>query len=224
MIRAKNISKGFYQNKNFIPVLKDMNLEVAEGEVLAILGPSGTGKSTLLSILALLDSPDEGDLFLGEHRINDMNENERTTFRGKNIGIVFQQYHLVHYLTALENVSLPLAINGNESPDLIQSQALSLLTQVGLKDRESHRPSQLSGGESQRVALARALIHKPKLLLADEPSGNLDQNTSSTVMDLFFHMIKSTKTTSILVTHDQALAERCDRKLFLRDGKLCSQD
>lgn len=223
MIKAKNISKGFYQNKNFIPVLRNMSFEVEPGEVLAILGPSGSGKSTLLSILALLDAPDEGELSLADHRISDMKENERTIFRGKNIGIVFQQYHLVHYLTALENVTLPLAINGSGETDDIQSQALSLLTQVGLKDRESHRPNQLSGGESQRVALARALIHKPKLLLADEPSGNLDQNTSSTVMDLFFHMIKSTKTTSILVTHDQALAERCDRKLFLKDGKLCSQ-
>lgn len=222
MIQGKNLAKSFSQGSNSIHVLKNMDFDISDGEILAILGPSGSGKSTLLSILALLDAPDEGDIVFDGQSTRAWSENQRTQFRGKNIGIVFQQYHLVPYLTALENVTLPLIINQGNDSEQTRETAMTLLTQVGLKDRFSHRPSQLSGGESQRVALARALIHQPRLLLADEPSGNLDQSTASSVMNLFFEMVRKTKTTTILVTHDQNLAEKCDRRLFLRDGKLCS--
>lgn len=222
MIEGKKLTKSFSQGSKPIHVLKDMDFEISDGEILAILGPSGSGKSTLLSILALLDAPDEGDIIFDGQSTQAWSENQRTRFRGENIGIVFQQYHLVPYLTALENVTLPLIINQNIDSEATREAALALLAQVGLKDRFTHRPSQLSGGESQRVALARALIHQPKLLLADEPSGNLDQSTASSVMNLFFEMVRRTKTTTILVTHDQSLADKCDRRLFLRDGKLCS--
>lgn len=222
MIQGKNLSKGFSQGENSIQVLKNMNFEIPDGEILAILGPSGSGKSTLLSILALLDSPDDGDIIFDGQSTRKWNENQRTQFRGKNIGIVFQQYHLVPYLTALENITLPLVINRPSASGQTVEQAQSLLAQVGLENRAAHRPSQLSGGESQRVALARALIHQPKLLLADEPSGNLDQKTASSVMNLFFEILRKTRTTTILVTHDPNLAEKCDRSLYLRDGKLCS--
>lgn len=224
MIQVQNVSKGFTQGDRNIHVLQNMNFEIPQGDTLAILGPSGSGKSTLLSLLALLDSPDHGDILFNQKSSKSWNENERTTFRGENIGIVFQQFHLVPYLTALENVTLPLVINTQLKEKEINERALELLSQVGLKHRAHHRPSQLSGGESQRVALARALIHKPHLLLADEPSGNLDQGTAKSVMDLFFDLVKKTDTTTILVTHDPVLAERCDRRLHLTNGKLCLQN
>lgn len=223
MIQVQSISKGFTQGDRSIYVLQDMSFEVPQGETLAILGPSGSGKSTLLSLLALLDSPDRGDILFNQESTKPWSENERTNFRGKNIGIVFQQFHLVPYLTALENVTLPLVINSELKEKEINQRALELLDHVGLGQRAHHRPSQLSGGESQRVALARALIHKPHLLLADEPSGNLDQKTAKSVMDMFFDLIKKTNTTTILVTHDATLAERCDRRLQLTNGKLCLQ-
>ncbi len=221
MIKVENLSKSFRQGDRMVDVLKEMNFEIPDGEILAILGPSGSGKSTLLSLLALLEAPDIGDLYFDGKSTKAWSEDERTRFRGKNIGIVFQQYHLVPYLTALENVVLPILINGSDQPE---NRAQDLLEQVGLKDRLTHRPSQLSGGESQRVALARALVHKPKLLLADEPSGNLDQKTASSVMEIFFELIRATKTTSILVTHDPSLAAKCDRRLHLKEGQLCSLD
>ncbi|NCN41678.1 ABC transporter ATP-binding protein [bacterium] len=201
-----------------------MNFEVKESEVVAILGPSGSGKSTLLSLLALLDSPDSGNLSFDGNDATNWDENRRTLYRGENIGIIFQQFHLVPYLTALENVTLPLVINSSLKESEIHQRAEELLQSVRLGDRMSHKPSQLSGGECQRVAFARSLIHRPKILLADEPSGNLDQGTSSTVMDLFFDLVRKTKTTTLLVTHDPQLAEFCDRKLTLSRGQLCSSN
>ena len=201
-----------------------MNFEVKESEVVAILGPSGSGKSTLLSLLALLDSPDSGSLSFDGRDATHWDENQRTRYRGENIGIIFQQFHLVPYLTALENVTLPLVINSSLEESEIHRRAEELLQSVQLGDRMSHKPSQLSGGECQRVAFARSLIHRPKILLADEPSGNLDQGTSSTVMDLFFDLVRKTKTTTLLVTHDPQLAEFCDRKLTLSRGQLCSSN
>lgn len=221
MISVRDLHKGFKQGSNSIQVLRDMNFEIPDGEILAVFGPSGSGKSTLLSLLALLDAPDQGDILFDGQSTRAWTENQRTEFRGKNIGIVFQQYHLVPYLSAVENVSLPLVINRLPTSG---GAAMELLDQVGLRERALHRPSQLSGGESQRVALARALIHRPKLLLADEPSGNLDQKTAGSVMDRFFDLVRGTKTTTILVTHDPRLAEKCDRSLQLKDGKLCSLD
>lgn len=224
MIKATNLVKSFQQGDNTIHVLNQMNFEVKESEVVAILGPSGSGKSTLLSLLALLDSPDSGNLSFDGNDATNWDENRRTLYRGENIGIIFQQFHLVPYLTALENVTLPLVINSSLKESEIHQRAEELLQSVRLGDRMSHKPSQLSGGECQRVAFARSLIHRPKILLADEPSGNLDQGTSSTVMDLFFDLVRKTKTTTLLVTHDPQLAEFCDRKLTLSRGQLCSSN
>jgi len=224
LIKATNLVKSFQQGDNTIHVLNQMNFEVKESEVVAILGPSGSGKSTLLSLLALLDSPDSGNLSFDGNDATNWDENRRTLYRGENIGIIFQQFHLVPYLTALENVTLPLVINSSLKESEIHQRAEELLQSVRLGDRMSHKPSQLSGGECQRVAFARSLIHRPKILLADEPSGNLDQGTSSTVMDLFFDLVRKTKTTTLLVTHDPQLAEFCDRKLTLSRGQLCSSN
>lgn len=219
MIRAQNLSKSFQQGLQKIDVIKNLYLEIKDGETIAIVGQSGSGKSTLLSLLALLDSPDHGEIFFGTKNLTGYNQSERTSFRGQNVGIVFQQFHLVQHLSALENVALPLIIQGQ--PHALD-KAEELLGRVGLKHRMDHRPSQLSGGESQRVALARALIHEPKLLLADEPSGNLDVHTAESVMDLFFEVAHSHNTATILVTHDLQLARRCPRILTLKDGALCS--
>ncbi|MBX2995186.1 MAG: ABC transporter ATP-binding protein [Bdellovibrionaceae bacterium] len=210
-----DIKKTYQQGSEKIQVLKGVNFNVREGEVVAILGQSGSGKTTLLSLLAGLDLPGSGEIRMDGQIFSQMLEDEKTIFRGKKIGIVFQSYHLVPHLTALENVMLPLDILGEADP---AEKAKALLEQVGLGHRSTHFPSQLSGGECQRTALARALVTKPALLLADEPSGHLDSETGQKVMDLFFDVVRKNKTTTILVTHDAALAKRCDRQLVLKAG------
>lgn len=210
-----DIKKTYQQGSEKIQVLKGVNFNIREGEVVAILGQSGSGKTTLLSLLAGLDLPGSGEIRMDGLIFSQMLEDEKTIFRGKNIGIVFQSYHLVPHLTALENVMLPLDILG-EADAAVKAKAL--LEQVGLGHRSTHFPSQLSGGECQRTALARALVTKPALLLADEPSGHLDSETGQKVMDLFFDVVRQNKTTTILVTHDAALAKRCDRQLVLKAG------
>lgn len=219
MIEARKVCKSFQQGPNTIEVIKNLDMEVRDGELVAVVGQSGSGKSTLLSLLALLDSPDKGDILFDGRNLTQLSQSERTAVRGKSIGIVFQQFHLVPHLSAIENVALPLIIQGQK--DAMEKAEL-LLEKVGLKKRASHRPSQLSGGESQRVAMARALIHNPRLLLADEPSGNLDVRTAGSVMDLFFEVASGLKTSTILVTHDMELAKRCPKILTLKDGVLCS--
>ena len=213
----KEVSKIYRQGETKIEVLRSTNLQILEGETVAILGQSGSGKSTLLSLLAGLDRPDSGEVFLAGQNIVSMNESELATFRAKNLSIVFQQFHLMPHLNAIENVSLPLeiakAVNAEE-------KAREALMQVGLSHRYEHLPHQLSGGEKQRVAIARALVMRPKLLLADEPSGNLDARTGDEVMQLLFEEVKKAKMALILVTHNESLAEYCDRKLKLIDGKL----
>lgn len=210
-----DIKKTYQQGSEKIQVLKGVNFNVREGEVVAILGQSGSGKTTLLSLLAGLDLPGSGEIRMDGQIFSQMLEDEKTIFRGKKIGIVFQSYHLVPHLTALENVMLPLDILGEADS---AEKAKALLEQVGLGHRSTHFPSQLSGGECQRTALARALVTKPALLLADEPSGHLDSETGQKVMDLFFDVVRKNKTTTILVTHDAALAKRCDRQLVLKAG------
>jgi len=213
-LRAHDVRKTYLQGTEKISILKGVNFQVKEGEVVAVLGQSGSGKTTLLSLLAGLDTG-AGDIEMDGLLFSQMSENEKTLFRGQKIGIVFQSYHLVPHLTALENVMLPLDILGLPNAE---SQARDLLKHVGLAHRESHFPSQLSGGESQRTALARALVTKPRLLLADEPSGHLDQETGQKVMDLFFKIVRENKITTLLVTHDPQLAQRCDRQLVLKHG------
>jgi putative ABC transport system ATP-binding protein len=215
-IRIQNLNKSYNLGHEKLNILKNLNAEIKTGEIVAVVGVSGSGKSTLLSLLSGLDSADSGEIFIQNQNILKLNSKEMISFRAENIGIIFQQFHLVSHLTAFENVALPLDIlNCKYTNDEI----LNALDHVGLKPRSNHKPSELSGGESQRLAIARALITKPSLLLADEPSGNLDTETGRKVMDLFFTQVRHQKTTTLLVTHDMNLADQCDRKLILKQGQ-----
>lgn len=200
-----------------ITVLKDLELHVASGESVAIVGPSGSGKSTLLSLLAGLDRPTSGQIKVMNQDMTKLNESELAKFRGKHLGIVFQQFHLMPSLTALENVSLPLEIAGDR--DAV-AKATAALHDVQLSHRLTHLSKELSGGECQRVAIARALVTKPSLLLADEPSGNLDPETGAQITELLFSVAKAHRMTMLLVTHNMELAERCHRRLVMTAGTL----
>jgi putative ABC transport system ATP-binding protein len=217
IIQVSKISKSFTQGDRQVKVLTQVELEVFRAEKIAILGQSGSGKSTLLSLLGGLDSPDSGSIELDGENLHNMSEDKRSRTRSEKLGIVFQQYHLMRNLTALENVGLPLEILGTPSH---ASRASSLLTEVGLAHRETHFPSEMSGGECQRVAIARALVSRPSIILADEPSGNLDPKTGQEVMDLLFKLCTEHKTTLVFVTHNQQLARRCDRIFSLNGGIL----
>ena len=198
-------------------VLEHLSMQANAGEKLAILGPSGCGKSTLLSLLAGLDKPDVGTVELEGKNLAKLSEDERSRLRSEKIGIVFQQYHLMRNLTAIENVGLPMEILGLAD---YAERARMALKEVGLSHRVAHFPSEMSGGECQRVAIARALVTRPSLVLADEPSGNLDQKTGDEVMDLLFNLCTEHRLTLVLVTHNRELAKRCDRALLLKDGAL----
>lgn len=213
----KEVSKGFRQGETEIQVLKKLNVAIAEGQVVSVVGQSGSGKSTLLSILAGLEKADSGEILVDNVNLAPFNEAEMTAFRAQNISIVFQQYHLIGHLTALENVSLALEILKISDSKQKAEQALN---ELGLGHRLHHFPSQLSGGECQRVAIARALVVKPKILLADEPSGNLDTHTGDKVMDVFFEVVRKHNITTVLVTHSDALAQKCERILRLEEGQL----
>jgi putative ABC transport system ATP-binding protein len=216
-LEARGLSKAFTQAGTRIDVLNALDLALAPAETLAIQGSSGSGKSTLLALLAGLDHADSGTLTIGGEDVTRLDERAWARFRARHIGIVFQQFHLLSHLTALENVSLPLELRGDSAAIRLAQEALD---QVGLTPRSTHFPHQLSGGERQRVAIARALGMEPTLLLADEPSGNLDTHTGERVMDLFFDLVKRRGMSLILVTHDEALARRCQRRLVLREGRL----
>lgn len=213
----KDIKKGFSQGETEIQVLKGLNISIEPGQVVSIVGQSGSGKSTLLSLLAGLERADSGEILVDRVNLTPMSESEITKFRAQNIAIVFQQYHLIAHLTALENVMLALEILRIENP---KQRAEEALMELGLGHRLNHFPSQLSGGECQRVAIARALVVKPKILLADEPSGNLDTQTGDKVMDVFFDIVKKHNITTVLVTHSEVLAKKCQRILRLEDGHL----
>ena len=217
IISLNKISKTYFQGTQKIEVLYGLNLDIKSSEAVAILGQSGTGKSTLLSLLAGLDVPDFGTISVNKQDLSKLSQDKLSQFRAKNLGVIFQQYHLMSNLTALENVGIPLEL---QKVDDFQTAALEALKMVGLSHRISHFPSQLSGGECQRVAIARAIVGKPKLILADEPSGNLDDKTGKEVMDLLFKLCKEREQTLILVTHNHDLAQNCDRTLVLKDGKL----
>ena len=216
MIELQNISKSFATENGKISILKDLNMQIHKGESVSILGPSGSGKTTLLSILSGLDSPDGGQVNVEGQNINLMSEDDLSKFRSEHVGIIFQSFYLIPYLTALENVEL--ALDAKKIVD--REKVILTLERVGLKDRMDHFPHQLSGGESQRVAIARALVVDPNLLIADEPSGNLDRETGKQVMDLLFSLVSEQNTTFVLVTHDTDLAKRCKKTLRLEKGKL----
>jgi putative ABC transport system ATP-binding protein len=216
-LKASGLRKSFFQGDLEIPILKGLNLEATTGKSVAILGKSGSGKSTLLSLLAGLDKPDQGDLIFDGVSYASMSEEELTLFRGQRMGIIFQQFHLLPHLSAVENVSLAAEILNRPNAHAL---ALEALKKVGLSHRENHHPLKLSGGEKQRVAIARALVIRPSLLLADEPSGSLDEVTGAEVMDLLFELVQGEGTGLILVTHSLELAKRCDEILRLDDGVL----
>jgi putative ABC transport system ATP-binding protein len=199
-----------------LTVLKDITFSVADGDFIAIVGPSGSGKSTLLGLLAGLDLPSSGRVILDGQDLSRLGEDARATLRGEKVGFVFQSFQLIPTLTAVENIQVPLELRGEDSED----KARSLLTHVGLGDRGHHYPSQLSGGEQQRVALARAFTNDPKVLFADEPTGNLDATTGHTIIDLMVDMNQTNGTTLVLVTHDPELAARATRTIRLRDGAI----
>lgn len=214
---ARDLRKTFRQQEASIEVLRGVNLDISTGEIVAVLGSSGSGKSTLLGVLAGLDSPDSGSVIIDGESLYEMPQEDRTRYRASRMGMVFQNFHLMNHLTALENVALPMEILGQASPE---SEAEILLKSVGLEHRLRHLPSQMSGGECQRIAIARALAIKPKIILADEPSGNLDQSTSARVMGLFFEQLRSRSVSCVLVTHNLELAKLCDRSLSMREGIL----
>lgn len=202
-------------------ILKDINLEVQPAQVVAIVGPSGSGKTSMLMLLAGLERPTAGDVVVAGQSLVGLSEDELSIFRRKTLGIVFQSFHLIPSLTALDNVGLPLEIAAPElSLAEIRERAAATLTSVGLGDRLHHRPSALSGGEQQRVGLARAMVTRPKLLLADEPTGNLDQNTGAVVIDLMFDLARQQQTAVVLITHDPGLAARADRVMTMTQGHL----
>lgn len=217
ILEIQNVSKSYQQANQRVDVLGQVNMQAQKGEKIAILGPSGCGKSTLLSLLAGLDNPDTGSVLIDGSDLAKMSEDERSFTRSEKLGIVFQQYHLMRNLTAVENVGIPLEIVGIAD---YTKQAQVALDQVSLSDRANHFPSEMSGGECQRVAIARAIVTRPSLILADEPSGNLDQKTGEEVMNLLFKLCAEKEITLILVTHNQELAGQCDRALLLQDGAL----
>jgi putative ABC transport system ATP-binding protein len=221
MIEANHITKEVTTSEGVLRILDDINLTVIDGEALAIIGPSGSGKSTLLGILAGLDTPSAGVVRVSGEDITAMTEEGRAAMRARYVGFVFQSFHLLPSLTALENVSLPLELRGDTSATDI---ARSYLDRVGLTARLSHYPRQLSGGEQQRVALARAFASRPRILFADEPTGNLDTLTGKTINDLLFQLNREEGTTLVLVTHEATLASRCHRRVTLQGGLLVEND
>ena len=216
-IAISNVNLSLGSGAARVHILKDISLRVGPGEAIGLIGPSGSGKSTLLMVMAGLERPDGGEVVVNGTPFNALDEDALARFRGRQVGIVFQSFHLIPTMTALENVAVPLELAGN--PDAAQ-RAAQELTSVGLGDRLHHYPTQLSGGEQQRVALARALAPDPAILVADEPTGNLDEATGKQIVDLLFTKHAERGMTLVLVTHDTSLAQRCDRVVRLRSGRI----
>lgn len=217
VLAAENIGKQVSSPEGTLTILADVGFSIAAGESVAVVGASGAGKSTLLALLAGLDLPTTGRVWLNGEELTALDEDGRAAVRAANVGFVFQSFHLVPSLNALENVMLPLELSGSGDP---RGAAMEILRKVGLLERARHYPSQLSGGEKQRVAIARAFATEPAVLFADEPTGNLDSRTGEHVMELMFDLNRNSSTTLILVTHDKALAGRCDREIGLESGRL----
>jgi putative ABC transport system ATP-binding protein len=220
-LKAQQLSKQVSSPEGMLTILDNVSLDVRRGESIAIVGASGAGKSTLLGLLAGLDVPSEGKIWLGSAEITSLDEDGRAALRANNVGFVFQSFHLISSLTALENVMLPLELAGAENA---ADAALQAIRTVGLEPRKGHYPHQLSGGEKQRVAIARAFVVQPAVLFADEPTGNLDKRTGDTVIDLLFKMNGEAHTTLVLVTHDLELAARCNRILYMDAGRIERED
>jgi lipoprotein-releasing system ATP-binding protein len=219
LIQASGLVKGYRTEAGYIPVLRELDLEVAAGEMVAIIGASGVGKSTLLHVLGTLDRPETGTMSFGGEELFAMSQDRLREFRNRELGFVFQFHHLLPEFTALENVMMPLLI-ARASEDETRQQALALLDELGLAARADHRPSMLSGGEQQRVAVARALVRSPRAVLADEPSGNLDVDTGERLHELLRRVNRDKGVTVVAVTHNERLAAACDRRLRLEGGRL----
>ncbi|MFK8080748.1 MAG: ABC transporter ATP-binding protein [Granulosicoccus sp.] len=220
IIELADLKKNYALASTEVTVLNELNLTVEARERVAIIGPSGSGKTTLLLILTGLETPTDGTISIAGRPLKGMSGDDRADLRREHIGIVFQSFHLIPSLTARENVALPLEIAGLGNS---RKRAMDMLDRVGLAARHDHYPAQLSGGEQQRVAIARALVHEPELIVADEPTGNLDEKTGELIMQLLFDLNRDSGTTLLLVTHDTELANRCDRTLRLHDGSLHEQ-
>ncbi len=219
VLEAHQLSKEVSSPEGTLTILKDVSFSIDAGETVAVVGPSGAGKSTLLALLAGLDLPTRGHVTLNGANLSDLDEDGRALVRAESVGFVFQSFHLVPSLNALENVMLPLELAGHGAA---RKAARAIIDKVGLADRWSHYPAQLSGGEKQRVAIARAFATEPAVLFADEPTGNLDSRTGANIMELMFELNRNSSTTLVLVTHDNSLAQRCDRILALDIGSLVS--
>lgn len=218
---ANNVTKQVSSPEGTLTILSDVSFAIDKGDSVAIVGASGAGKSTLLALLAGLDLPSKGEILLDGTNLTNLDEDGRAAVRAASVGFVFQSFHLVPSLNALENVMLPLELAGKKNP---RQAAADILRQVGLGERWSHYPAQLSGGEKQRVAIARAFATEPAVLFADEPTGNLDSGTGGNIVDLMFELNRNSSTTLVLVTHDKSLAARCDRTLGLDAGVLVTDE
>ncbi|EJL42322.1 peptide ABC transporter ATP-binding protein [Brevibacillus agri] len=218
-LTVTGVNHSYGTGKIKVPVLFDINLHVNRGEFVALCGSSGSGKSTLLNLLAGLTKPEEGSVMVSGEEISKFNENELCLFRRKHMGFIFQSYNLLPNLTALENVELPLIFAG-ESVKKRRAKAKEILHRVGLEGRIDHRPNELSGGQQQRVSIARALVNQPGIILADEPTGNLDSKTEQEILHLMREMNRENGTTFIIVTHEQEVAEQSDRVIYLQDGRV----
>ncbi len=221
VLRVEHLTKTYRSGERTLTVLQDVSLSVQEGSRCAIVGPSGSGKTTLLGLCAGLDRPTSGSVALNGVALNDLNEDELAQIRNQHVGFVFQTFQLIPTLTALENVMVPIELRGESG---VRRQAIELLNQVGLGNRLDRYPAQLSGGEQQRVSLARAFINQPKILFADEPTGNLDGETAEKISDLLFELNESTGTTLVLVTHNVELAQRTQRIISLKSGSIRSDE
>ena len=220
MLEANNVTKVYRMGSVSLPVLQGVSLQIARGAFVAISGPSGAGKSTLLHLLAGLDTPTTGDVLWDTQSLRRMNETRRAAFRNETIGIVFQFYHLLPELTALENVMLPGLVRGHGSRRALRTRAAERLDRVGLSARLQHKPRALSGGEQQRVAIARALVNDPQLVLCDEPTGNLDSQTGAGITDLLVDVHRQLNMSLVIITHETALAQRAQRTVRLHDGRI----
>ena len=219
ILRAVDLWKVYPMGDTEVSALRGVSLEISKGEILAITGPSGSGKTTLLNCLSSLDTVSRGNIYFEEKDISNISDNERTKLRGERMGFIFQQYQLIPVLTAVENVELPLLLL-NFPADEARKKALESLSTLGLSNRSHHKPSELSGGQQQRVAIARAIVHNPKILFADEPTGNLDSDTSDSVVHALEELNRIHCITIVIVTHDTSVSKRCNRILVINDGIL----
>ena len=220
IIKLEDVDKFYMETGNKLHILKKLNLEVKRGEFVSILGKSGSGKSTLLNIMGLLDKIDGGKIWIDDKEVSSLNETERNNIKNHFLGFVFQFHYLMSEFTALENVMIPALLNNFKNKAEIEKEAKELLEIVGLAERMKHKPNQLSGGEKQRVAIARAMINKPKLILADEPTGNLDEDTGELIFSLFRKINKEHNQSIVVVTHARDLSQVTDRQIFLKKGVL----